>query len=606
MAETKPQEEIVQYDIKPHAQQSEFEHHGDHHITEKEQKAIDHQRSVALSADLAELGAQYFFSPPIVGTVISVASFVCGSYWMFIGPAAVLADIAADIGGTGNASLFSIVWSLCQPISLLLFGRLSDRFGRRYFVLGANLLSVLGGIVAATAHNMNQLIGANVLLGLGSGVAAAYPLLLGEIVPNKFKFWVVMIMNAFALPLDFSAYLSVRLLRIESWRWIYYIGIIINGLSISCFFLFYRPPTFTMLHSSERKRRDEIKHIDFLGLFLLIAGLCLFLLGVAWGGQPLPWQSPTILGLLISGFVGIVLFILWEMFSKVEYPIIPLRLFKDLRGFTCCAILSATSGTSYTALNIVWPSEVNTIYGADLTWQESGWLANIISLSNFVGIVILSPITTWHGKVKWKVLFGACWMAAFSGAVSVLKPDNLKTAIALMILTPITTGWLELASTLMVQYIVPDEDLGVGFAVVCAARNVAGSIFTAIYIAILSNKAAQKIPEYVIPAAQNAGLPASSIPALLTALGAGTAEALQSVKGMNNAILAAVTSATAYAQAAAYAYVYYAALAIGLVAVLAAVFLADMDQYLTGHVSRKVYHRKEISIDKKQLETGQS
>lgn len=218
-----------------------------------------------------------------------------------------------------------------------------------------------------------------------------------------------------------------------------------------------------MLHSSERRRLDEIKNIDFVGLFLLVAGLCLFLLGVAWGGQPLPWQSATILGLLISGFVTMVAFCLWEAYSGVQYPIIPLRLYKDLRGFTCCAILSATSGTSYTALNIVWPTEVSNIYGANLTWQQSGWLANIISLSNLVGILILSPLTTWHRKVKWKVIFGACWMAAFSGAVSVCNPDNLTTAIALMCFTSLTTGWLEIASTLMVQYILPDEDLGVGF-----------------------------------------------------------------------------------------------------------------------------------------------
>jgi len=226
MAQSHPAQEIFQDESKTGV---EYQHHVEHTITSEDQKAIDHERSLALSSDMADLPTSYFFSPPVVGTVFSTACFVCGSYWMFIGPAAVLANISADIGTSGNASLFSIVWSLCQPISLLVFGRLSDRFGRRYFAVGANLLSLVGGIIAATAHNMNQLIGANVLLGLGSGVAAAYPLLTGEIVPNKFKFWVVLIMNACILPLDFAAYLSVRLVHTASWRWIYYIGIMLNG-----------------------------------------------------------------------------------------------------------------------------------------------------------------------------------------------------------------------------------------------------------------------------------------------------------------------------------------------------------------------------------------
>jgi MFS family permease len=44
-----------------------------------------------------------------------------------------------------NPALFSIMWSLSSPISNLLFGRLSDRLGRRWFVVGANMLGIVGG-----------------------------------------------------------------------------------------------------------------------------------------------------------------------------------------------------------------------------------------------------------------------------------------------------------------------------------------------------------------------------------------------------------------------------------------------------------------------------
>lgn len=51
---------------------------------------------------------------------------------------------------------------MCNAISLLLTGRLSDKFGRRYFLLFAGGLAIIGGIVACTAKTMNTLIGANV------------------------------------------------------------------------------------------------------------------------------------------------------------------------------------------------------------------------------------------------------------------------------------------------------------------------------------------------------------------------------------------------------------------------------------------------------------
>lgn len=73
-----------------------------------------------------------------------------------------MSKLTSLLGPSDNSSLYSIIWSLCNAIGLLLTGRLSDKFGRRYFVLGAGVLAIVGGIVACTAKTMNTLIGANV------------------------------------------------------------------------------------------------------------------------------------------------------------------------------------------------------------------------------------------------------------------------------------------------------------------------------------------------------------------------------------------------------------------------------------------------------------
>lgn len=77
-------------------------------------------------------------------------------------PLRVVVEVTVIVGPSQNSSLYSIIWSLCNAIGLLLTGRLSDKFGRRYFVLAAGALAIVGGIVAATAKTMNTLIGANV------------------------------------------------------------------------------------------------------------------------------------------------------------------------------------------------------------------------------------------------------------------------------------------------------------------------------------------------------------------------------------------------------------------------------------------------------------
>lgn len=112
-------------------------------------------------------------------------------------------------------------------------------------------------------------------------------------------------------------------------RWIYYIFLILMFFAILLQVAFYRPPSFRQLHGNDRTRMQEVKRIDVVGAFLLVAGLTLFLLGVSWGekiealvgkdlvaelyigGLPLPWSSARILGLLITGGILIIIFIFW-------------------------------------------------------------------------------------------------------------------------------------------------------------------------------------------------------------------------------------------------------------------------------------------------------
>lgn len=55
------------------------------------------------------------------------------------------------------------------------------------------------------------------------------------------------------------------------------------GVTILLQFVFYFPPSFRQLHGNTRTKLQEFHRIDFVGGFLLIAGLALFLLGVSWG-----------------------------------------------------------------------------------------------------------------------------------------------------------------------------------------------------------------------------------------------------------------------------------------------------------------------------------
>lgn len=101
----------------------------------------DKIRSQVLATEKTLLPSGYFWSPKMIGSFAGTGIIVCATYFQFQATAAVLGTaISQDIRPSLNTALVPTVWTISQPISLLLFGRLSDRFGRRGFALRRVLL----------------------------------------------------------------------------------------------------------------------------------------------------------------------------------------------------------------------------------------------------------------------------------------------------------------------------------------------------------------------------------------------------------------------------------------------------------------------------------
>ena len=87
--------------------------------------------------------------------------------------------------------------------------------------------------VGATAENVNQLIGANVLIGLSAATQLSFTYVLGELVPVKDRFAVFCGLFLFSAPIAglgpyFSRLFIAR--TAAGWRWDYYFSIIISRL----------------------------------------------------------------------------------------------------------------------------------------------------------------------------------------------------------------------------------------------------------------------------------------------------------------------------------------------------------------------------------------
>jgi MFS family permease len=97
----------------------------------------------------------------------------------------------------------------------------------------------------------------------------------------------------------FSALIANSLVGAGQWRWIYFIALILNVLGLTGIILFYRPPPRP---ESDKSIWHQFIRLDWLGIFLFLAGITLFLLGIFFGAKATTyaWNTPKVLCCMVS------------------------------------------------------------------------------------------------------------------------------------------------------------------------------------------------------------------------------------------------------------------------------------------------------------------
>lgn len=115
------------------------------------------------------------------------------------------------------------------------------------------------------------------------------------------------------------------------WRFCFIINIPMGFIAILGLYLFLH------LQSPTISLGAGIKRVDWLGTFLIVTGVILFLVGLEFGGLTHPWGSPIVVCFLAVGVLLMLLFLLVE-YRFASQPIMPLRLFTHLTSISCYSI----------------------------------------------------------------------------------------------------------------------------------------------------------------------------------------------------------------------------------------------------------------------------
>lgn len=106
-----------------------------------------------------------------------------------------------------------------------------------------------------------------------------------------------------------------------------------HGFGIIFMFCFYHPPSFKTKHQHDRVSRWKLVcEMDYVGLVLFIASCTTFLVGINAGGRQYPWQSAKVIAPMVVGVALMVILFVWEFNAKLQYPLLPPKLFRQWRG----------------------------------------------------------------------------------------------------------------------------------------------------------------------------------------------------------------------------------------------------------------------------------
>ncbi|PYI31179.1 siderophore iron transporter [Aspergillus indologenus CBS 114.80] len=529
------------------------------------------------SVDLDQLPTGYYRSPNFIGSVVAVNS---------------LTAINQDLGPDPNYSMISTVFTLISGVGLLLVGRLGDIFGRRYILIGGQLLGLVGAIVCATAKNVPTVIGGSVLCGLAAAVQLTFTFVIAELVPNRAR--PAVNASIFITTLPFSAFGSIIASDFvahtaASWRWTYYLNMITCGLSIILLVLFYFPPGWDQKRGGQ-SRLDGLKKFDWIGFVLYAAGVVLVLLGLSWGGTSYAWSSAHVVAVLVVGFVSIIVFVLYEIYAPLEQPLLPMSLLRN-PGYAATVCSALVGNMVYFSMSLLWPEAV--LYLFTTNTIKAGWLSITTGVGVIVGEIAAGILMKPLGFTKYQLIASTVIITAFSGALAAINQHHQAYGIAFTAIGGFAVGYLELITLIMCPLYCKPEDIGLASGFLGSAKQIFGTIATAIYVAILQNRITANLPTTVTHAATKAGLPSSSLTDLLEAVAAGTSAALEAVPGMTTKILAAVADAEKTAYAMSFRTVFCVSIAFGGLSIVASLFSREVDTRLDGGVAAKLQGKGE-------------
>lgn len=309
---------------------------------------------------------------PLVLAALIMAMFMAAIEATIVATA--LPTIAAKLGGMALYSWVFSAFLLMQAVTIPIYGKLSDLFGRKHVFIAGILIFLVGSALCGMAWSMAALVAFRFIQGIGAG--AVQPLattLIGDLYTLEERGRVQgYISSVWGISAIVGPLAGALIVQYTSWAWVFWANLPFGVVTIALASLY--------LHEEVEPKTPSI---DFAGAGLILVGLVSLMLALTQGGH---WGIAAAMSLLAIAAAAMWLFVRQE--RRAPDPIMHLELWKN-RLIALANVATLGSGIAMIGLISFLPAFVQGVLG------ESALVAGFTVCAMSVGWPMAS-VTTGH------------------------------------------------------------------------------------------------------------------------------------------------------------------------------------------------------------------
>jgi len=389
--------------------------------------------------------------------------------------ATAMPTVVASLGGIRIYSWVFSGFLLTQTVTMPLWGRFSDLYGRRPVYLAGLATFLVGSALSGAAHNMVQLIVFRMVQGLGAGalMTLGYTII-GELFGLERRARMQgYISSVWGIASLMGPWAGGLLTDHVSWRWVFYINLPFGAVAMALI--------AGALTSAARPARRPI--VDGAGVALFTAGVSALLLGIVEAGRLGSWARTEVVILLVLGAAVLVAFVAVE--RRAAEPIVPLRLFANRMVLAAVVTRFLAGMAMFGALSFV-PLFLQTVTGASatraglvLTPFVLGWVVmSVVSARLVLRVGYRTVVVIGMASLTAAFLLFQRWSAALSAGSAMLD----------VLLAGIGMGMVVVPMLIAVQSVVARSDLGAATSLTQFFMSIGGALGLSLMGAVMSQR----------------------------------------------------------------------------------------------------------------------